>query len=48
LVTLTGVTVNAVALHEDPVIALIEGFGFTVTVTVKLVPVQLAVAGVTV
>ena len=48
LVPLTGVTENAAALHEDVVMFVTPGFGFTVTVTEKVDPVQLAVAGVTV
>ena len=46
--TLTGVTVNAVLLHEVAVIAVIEGFGFTVTITVKSLPVHPPDKGVTV
>ncbi len=48
LVTSTGVMVNAVALHDDPVRLLITGHGFTVTVTVNDVPVQLPATGMTV
>jgi hypothetical protein len=35
---LAGVTVNAVPLHIVAVCAVMTGFGFTVTVTVKAVP----------
>ena len=38
---LLGVTVNAVPLHIVAVLLAITGVGFTVTVTVKLVPTQL-------
>ena len=47
-VPFTGVTVKAEALHAATVILLMAGFGFTVIVTVKFDPVQVAVAGVTV
>jgi hypothetical protein len=47
-VPLTGVTVNAAALHAVAVLAAIAGFGLTVIITVKIAPVQVAVAGVTV
>ena len=45
---LTGVTVKVPPLHMVEVCAGTKGFGSTVTVTVKLLPVQLAVLGVTV
>jgi len=48
LVTSTGVMEKAVALHDDPVRLSITGHGFTVTVTVNKVPVQLPATGVTV
>lgn len=48
LVILTGVTENPASLHTELIIGTIAGFGFTVTVTVKFVPVQLPAAGVTV
>ena len=48
LVELTGVTVKPVPPQVVAVIALISGFGFTVTVTVKVAPVQLPNNGVTV
>jgi hypothetical protein len=48
LVTSTGVTVKAAPLQADPVIAVTAGFGFTVTVTVKLAPVHVPDNGVTV
>ena len=49
LVPSTGVTVNGIPLHEVAVIAVTEGAGFMVTVTVKVGPVQpTAVLGVTV
>ena len=38
---LLGDTVNAVPLHIVAVLLAITGVGFTVTVTVKLVPTQL-------
>lgn len=47
-VPLTGVTLNPVPLHAVTVFAAIVGFGFTVTVTVKLVPVHPPDNGVTV
>jgi len=40
LVMLAGVTVNADSLQTVDVIAVIAGFGFTVTVTVNVGPVQ--------
>jgi hypothetical protein len=46
LVIFTGVTVKPTSLQTDAVIGVIAGLGFTVTVTVKLVPVQLPAAGV--
>jgi hypothetical protein len=45
---LTGVTVNATPLQVAAVIFVTAGLGFTVTVTVNVEPVQVAVAGVTV
>jgi hypothetical protein len=48
LVTFTGDTVKAVALHEDAVIAVIDGFGLIVTVTVKVEPTHPPDVGVTV
>ena len=48
LLTLNGVAVNDPPLHIVEVMSVIEGRGFTVTVTVKLVPVQLPERGVTV
>jgi hypothetical protein len=48
LVPLAGVTVNPVLLHVVAVIAVIDGVGFNVTVTVKVPPVQLPESGVTV
>ena len=47
-VPFTGVTVNAVPLHTVAVIALIEGFGLTVTVTVNVLPTHVPDVGVTV
>ena len=47
-VTFVGVTVNNTPLQVTPVIAVIPAVGFTVTVTVKLVPVQLPDTGVTI
>ena len=45
----TGDTVNAVPVHAAPVIGVIVGFGFNVTVTVNAVPEQLpGASGVTV
>ena len=41
MVTSTGVTENAVALHDVDVMAVTAGFGLTVTVTVKVDPTQL-------
>ena len=48
LVPLTGVTENAAALQVAAVIAVTAGLGFTVTVTVKVEPVQVPDVGVTV
>ena len=48
LVTFTGVDVKLPALQIVAVIAVIAGLGFTVTVTVKVAPVQLPEVGVTV
>ena len=48
LAPLAGVTVKAVALHELDVMLFIAGIGLTVTVTVKVDPVQLPERGVTV
>jgi hypothetical protein len=48
LVPLAGVTVNPVPPQVVVVIADIDGFGFNVTVTVKVPPVQLPDFGVTV
>ena len=45
---LTGVMLNALPLQAEPVIAVMDEFGFTVTVTTKLLPVQLPDTGVTV
>jgi hypothetical protein len=42
------VTENPDSLHTEVVIGAIAGFGFTVTVIVKFVPVQLPAVGVTV
>ena len=36
----TGVTVKGLALHVEVVCVLTNGFGFTVTVTVKVAPTQ--------
>ena len=47
-VTLTGVDVKTTPLHTVLVIAVIAGFGFTVTVTVNVVPEQDPEVGVTV
>ena len=47
-VPFAGVAVNAVPLHTVAVIAFIDGFGLTVTVTVNVLPVQLPDVGVTV
>ena len=47
-VLLTGVTVNPTPLHTEAVIVVIAGAGFTVTVTIKVPPVQLPDVGVTV
>ena len=47
-VTFTGVAVNADALQVVAVMAVIDGFGLTVTVTVKVDPGQLPDVGVTV
>ena len=46
LVPLTGVTVNKTPLHSVVVMAEIPGVGFNVTVTVKVLPVQLPAVGV--
>jgi hypothetical protein len=46
-VPFTGVTENPTALHTVAVLAAIAGFGFTVIVTLKAAPVQVAVEGVT-
>jgi hypothetical protein len=48
LVILTGITVKATPLHIVDVIAVTAGLGFTVTITVKSVPMQLPDVGVTV
>ena len=48
LVPFIGVTVNATPLHTVAVIAVIEGCGVTVTVTVNVLPAQLPDVGVTV
>ena len=48
LVALTGVTLKALPLQAEPVIEVIDEFGLTVTVIVKLFPVQLPDTGVTV
>jgi hypothetical protein len=48
LVTFAGVTVKAVPLQTTFVIKVTAGFGFTVTVTVKVLPEQLPDSGVTV
>ena len=48
MVLLTGVTVKVPSSHIVEVIAVMEGLGFTVTVTVKVDPVQLPDNGVTV
>jgi hypothetical protein len=48
LVPFTGVTVNPAALHTAEVIGVIAGFGFTVTVMLKVPPEQLPDFGVTV
>ena len=45
---LTGVELKATPLQTVLVIAVIEGFGFTVTVNVKGVPAHVPVVGVTV
>jgi hypothetical protein len=45
---LTGVEVNVTPLHTALVRAVIEGFGLTVTVNVKVVPAQVPDVGVTV
>jgi hypothetical protein len=47
-VPLAGVDVKATPLHTVLVIAVIEGFGLTVTVTVNVVPEQDPEVGVTV
>jgi hypothetical protein len=47
-VPLAGVDVKATPLHTVLVIAVIEGLGFTVTVTVNVVPEQDPEVGVTV
>ena len=47
-VVLTGVELKATPLQTVLVIAVIEGFGFTVTVNVKGVPAHVPVVGVTV
>ena len=44
----TGVAVNEMPLHTAAVIAVIEGFGLTVTVTVNVLPAQPPDVGVTV
>ena len=44
----TGVTVKPVALHVAGVCDVTNGFGFIVTVTVKVAPVQVPDKGVTV
>ena len=44
----TGVAVNEVPLHTVAVIAVIEGFGLTVTVTVNVLPAHVPDVGVTV
>ncbi len=44
----TGVELNATAVQTAFVIAVIAGVGFTVTVTVKVVPAQVPEVGVTV
>src|ERR1043166_1782730 len=44
----TGVTLNAVPLHTVVVIAFIDGFGLTVTVTVNVAPVHEPDVGVTI
>ena len=46
-VILTGASVKPSALQTLDIIGVIEGFGFTVTVTVKSGPVQLPETGVT-
>ena len=48
LVTSTGVTENAEALHDVDVMAVTAGFGLTVIVTVKVDPTQVPDVGVTV
>ena len=48
LVPLTGVTINPTPLQTVVVMAVINGCGLTVTVTVKVAPVQLPESGVTV
>ena len=48
LVPLAGVTLKAAPLHVLTVISLTAGFGFTVTVTVKVLPVHVPEVGVTV
>ena len=48
LVLLTGVTVKAEPEQTNEVIAVIDGVGFTVTVTVNALPVQVPEVGVTV
>jgi hypothetical protein len=48
LVTFTGVTENAVPPQTVAVMLVTAGFGFKVTVTVKVEPVQLPDFGVTV
>ena len=48
MVTLAGVTVKVAPLQINDVIAVIAGFGFTVTVTVNVEPGQLPAVGVTV
>jgi hypothetical protein len=48
LVPFTGVIVKLLPLQIIAVMLLTDGVGFTVTVTVKLAPVQIPDAGVTV
>ena len=47
-VVLTGIELKPTPLHTVLVIGLIDGLGFTVTVTVNVVPVQDPVVGITV
>jgi hypothetical protein len=47
LVPLAGDTLNPVPLHTDEVIVVMEGTGFTVTVTVNGLPTQVPDDGVT-